>query len=366
MRIAIDARELIGTPTGVGRYLAQLLASWSGLADASDHEFILCAPEVVEVPQAAGLRTSTAVAPGHGTLWQQLTLPQLLRDSNADVLFAPGYTGPLLTRIPTVLSVHDVSFAAHPEWFGWTEGMRLRIGTRISARKAARVLTFSEFSKREIVRRLRVAPEKVEVTYHGVTSFAADDTPPGAAHTAPAPERLVLYVGSLFNRRHIPEIVDGFSRLAMRRPDTRLAIIGLNRTHPHQNLEALAAASPAGARIGIHSWVPDGALASFYRRAAAFVFLSDYEGFAMTPIEALAAGVPIVVLETEVAREIYGPAAVYVERPDPALIDAALERVLFDAPERARLLAAADAVLDRYSWRACAQQTLQALLTSAA
>ena len=71
-------------------------------------------------------------------------------------------------------------------------------------------------------------------------------------------------------------------------------------------------------------------LAALYRRASVFVFLSDYEGFGMTPIEALAAGVPIVVLDTEVAREIYGPAALYVERPDPPLIEAALERLLFD------------------------------------
>lgn len=356
VRIAIDARELIGAPTGVGRYVAQLVSAWRGLPDAADHEFILCAPEPVTV-DGSGLRIVQEVAPGRGTTWQQMTLPRLLRNVRADVLFAPAYTGPLLTSVPTVLSVHDVSFCAHPEWFGWREGVRLRIGARLSAAKAAHILTFSEFSKREIVRWLRVSPEKVEVTYHGVTVF-----PTAGGAQADGDTRIVLSVGSLFTRRHIPEILDGFTRLALRRPDVRLAIVGHNRTRPHLDLDAIAAASPAASRIALHAWVPDEQLAAFYRRAAAFIFLSDYEGFGMTPLEALAAGVPVVVLDTEVAREIYGPAAVYVARPDPQLIEEAIDTALSDACERARLLAAAVPVVGRYSWHDCAQRTLRALL----
>ena len=97
---------------------------------------------------------------------------------------------------------------------------------------------------------------------------------------------------------------------------------------------------------------------------SAFVFLSDYEGFGLTPLEALSAGVPIVVLDTPVSREIYGAAACYVDRPDPDVIAARLERVLFDAEERARLLDAASAVLARYSWDECARRTLQILLAN--
>lgn len=365
MRIAIDATELISTPTGVGRYLAQLLAAWGELPDARPHEFILCSPAPVDAPGGA-LRVTHAVAPGRGTRWQQVTLPRLLRTVRPDVLFAPAYTGPLLTSIPTVVSVHDVSFFAHPEWFGWREGLRLRLGTWLSARKAVRVLTFSEFSRREIVRRLGVPVDKVDVTYHGVTSFAGATSAPRTPPDTPSGEPLVLYVGSLFTRRHVPELIAGFSRLAARHPAARLEIVGHNRTRPYVDLHALAAATAGGSRIGIHSWVPDDRLASFYRRATAFVFLSDYEGFAMTPAEALAAGVPAVVLDTEVTREIYGPAALYVARPDPELIDAALERALFDPCERGQRLGAAPAVLARYSWRACAERTLQVLVSSAA
>jgi alpha-1,3-rhamnosyl/mannosyltransferase len=133
---------------------------------------------------------------------------------------------------------------------------------------------------------------------------------------------------------------------------------------PFVDVTALIAASQARDRIQARSYVSDAELAALYAAAAAFVFCSDYEGFGLTPLEALAAGIPIVVLDTEVTREIYGPAARYVSHPDPASIAAALEAVLFDAAERARILRAAVSVLGRYSWRESAQRTLQALLAS--
>ena len=117
-------------------------------------------------------------------------------------------------------------------------------------------------------------------------------------------------------------------------------------------------------RIRARAYVSDDELAALYRQARAFVFLSEYEGFALTPLEALGAGIPIVLLATDVAREIYGAAATYVERPDPALIAAALEQALFDDAERERVLVAGAAQLERYSWREAAQRTLQVLLAS--
>ena len=360
MRIAIDARELIGKPTGVGRYLAEIVAAWGQLPGAAAHEIVLCAPEPVRLSSPGALRATVVTAPGAGTLWEQRALPRLVASARADVLFAPGYTGPLRGDVPIVLTIHDVSFAAHPEWFSWREGLRRRLLTRLSARRAARVITVSDFSKREIVRHLGIPQSKVEVIYSGATTLErrGDDD-----RTRRDP--LVLFVGSLFNRRHVPELVDGFTRLARRHPAARLEIVGDNRTRPHVDVDRLIAHSGVADRIRARSYVSDEELSSLYARASAFAFLSDYEGFAMTPLEAVAAAVPVVLLETEVAREIYGPAAIYVERADPALIEGALERALFDEGERAWLCEAGATQLARYSWRECAQRTLQVILACA-
>lgn len=338
MRIAIDGRELQGQPTGVGRFLSGVIAAWDALPDARLHEVIVLTP--------ASARGSTA--------WEQLTLPRLVRDAGADVLFAPAYSGPLRCPVPMVVAIYDVSFAAHPEWFGWREGARRRLLTRLAARRAARIVTTSEFSRLEIARRLGVPLGRIDVIYPGVDR-------PAAAPRDTRDENLVLYVGSLFTRRHIPELVEGFAQVARRRPDVRLEIVGDNRTTPFVDIDAVVRASGAADRVAVRSYLPDEALAALYRRARAFVFLSEYEGFGLTPLEALAAGVPIVVLDTPVAREVYGDAALYVPHPEPALVASAIDRVLGDDAERMRILAAAERLLPRYSWRECAAKVLQAL-----
>jgi alpha-1,3-rhamnosyl/mannosyltransferase len=109
------------------------------------------------------------------------------------------------------------------------------------------------------------------------------------------------------------------------------------------------------------AYVPDGELAALYASARAFAFLSEYEGLGLTPLEALAAGVPPVLLDTPVARESCGGAALYVERGDIAGTAVALERLLFDEQTRQRLLAAAPSVIGRYRWPEAARHTLDLL-----
>jgi glycosyltransferase involved in cell wall biosynthesis len=355
VRIAIDGRELQGQPTGVGRFLQGVMSAWDLLPDARRHEFVVLSP-----------------APSRGsTAWEQIALPRLVRASRADVLFAPAYTGPLRCPVPMVVAIYDVSFAAHPDWFGWREGTRRRLLTRLAARRAARVLTTSQFSRDEIARLLDVTTSKIDVVYPGIPTGSHGADPVGRPReperrTPATRDNTVLYVGSLFTRRHIPELIEGFAQVARARPDVRLEIVGDNRTTPRIDAQALVRASGAAERIALRSYVTDEALAALYGRARAFVFLSEYEGFGLTPLEALAAGVPIVVLDTPVAREVYGDAALYVPRPEPSIVAAALDRVLADDAERARIRAAAARVLPRYSWRTCAARILDALTTAAA
>lgn len=351
MRIGVDARELSGHATGVGRYLQCLLREW-GLS-AVRHQWTLYSPDGrMAVPP--GLDAEVAIVPGMGnTWWEQRALARAVRRDQPDLFFAPGYTAPIRIEVPLVVTMHDVSFAAHPEWFRWREGLRRRWLARMAARKARAVVTVSEFSRAEIVRYLGVTADRIHVIPHGV----------GVATTtgsAAAREPLVLFVGSIFNRRHLPALVDGFGRLARRRPDIRLEIVGANRTHPHVDLHALAEAV-APNRIRIRDWVDDVELRSLYERASAFAFLSEYEGFGLTPLEALASGIAPVVLDTAVAREVLGDAALYLADPDGGLIADALGEALGPGTTRLRVLRAAPGVLSRYDWRRTAAATLAVL-----
>ncbi len=351
MKVAVDARELDGRRTGVGRYLHEVLCAWANDPRARTHEFVLCSSAAVDLTMYHGLPVRALVEPGHGTAWEQLTLPRLLRREQPDLLFAPGYTSPLWTSTPTVLVVHDVSFCSHPEWFSWREGARRRTITRLAARRAARVVTVSQFSRSEIETYLGVPPSQIAAIANGVTQMITHSS-------AGTREATVLYVGSVFNRRHVPALIDAVALLFRRGHDVHLEIVGENRTSPHVDLLDRARAADIVDRVRVRSYVTDAELADCYSRARAFAFLSEYEGFGLTPLEALSAGIPIVVLDHPTTREVYGDSAIFVATSSPVAIAAGLERALIDDAERLRVLSSAKGVLARYSWTGTAARLL--------
>jgi glycosyltransferase involved in cell wall biosynthesis len=354
--IAIDARELAGRTTGVGRYLAELLARWDTSPDARRHQWRLYSHKPAKAPPS--FSAAAVVLPGGGgTSWEQWTLARALARAAPDVLFAPGYTGPLTAPCPTVVTIHDVSFAAHPEWFSSREGLRRRTVTGWSARRARAVITDSNFSRDEIVRHIGIPAQKISVVPLGV------DSP-----TAPAPgstrESLILYVGSVFRRRHVDRLIAAFAQVvAPRVPGSRLEIVGDNRLYPPGDLNGTLRSSPPEIqqRVNVRSYVDEKTLRGLYQRASVFAFLSEYEGFGLTPLEALAVGVPSVVLDTPVAREVYGPAAVYVRDLAAQTVGQALIELLTRSEARAAILGHAEGVLGRYSWDRAAAATLRVL-----
>jgi glycosyltransferase involved in cell wall biosynthesis len=351
MRIGIDARELCGHPTGVGRHLAGLLTAWAEDAQASHHRFILYAHQ--------GLPTSISNAEvrilnGAGrTVWEQTSLARAVNGDGIDVFFAPGYTAPLRLRMPFVVLVHDVSFAAHPEWYRWKEGIRRRVFTRWSSRRAHTVLTVSEAARREIIRHFGLTPNAVRCIYPGVISLKREST-----FTR---EPVVLFVGSIFNRRHLPDLIRAFKPIASAHPEARLEIVGDNRTYPYQDLDAIVRAERLQPQVSLRPYSNDDELANLYGRARALALLSEYEGFGHPPLEALGSEVPSVLLDTDVAREVCGNAALYVPRGNLAAITSALNQLLFDDGVRNRILRAAPAVLGRYSWPRAAAETLRVI-----
>jgi len=363
MRIGIDARELCGRATGVGRYLGGLLHGWAANGRTSAHEFVLYAPDALSLPLDARRFATRIVAGAAGTWWEQVSLPRAAAGDHVDAWFAPAYTAPLRIGVPFVVAIHDVSFAAHPEWFRMREGARRRWLVRRAAHKAAAVITISQFSRRELIERLDVEAARIHVVPPGVGT--GDWGTRGLSASVPSPEvptfprRVrVLYVGSIFNRRHVVDLVRAFAPIARARPEAALDIVGDNRTYPHADLAAAIRAEGLVDRVRWHEYVTDAQLQALYAQARAFAFLSEYEGLGLTPLEALAAGVPPVVLDTPVAREACGDAAVYVPSADLRAITRALESALFDDDLRATILAAAPAALAKYNWPRAARDTL--------
>ena len=366
VRIGVDARELLGETTGVGRYLGELLRRWRARADAASRQFILYTPEPIslrdETPTAALGHEAVihrVVPGGRGTWWEQSALRTAARRDRLDAFFAPAYTAPVGLGVPFAVTLHDISFIAQPQWFRPRERWRRRLLTTYAARHAAVVFTDSEFSRSEIERHLRVESGRLVVVPPGITPAGLKAGTTGATAANRESRRpLVLYAGSIFNRRRLPDLISAFALAARSIPGARLVIVGADRTWPRQDLRMIAGANNVASQVEIREYVDQGELNRLYAEASVFAFLSEYEGFGLTPLEALAAGVPIVVLDTAIAREVYGPAATYVGR-DVGAAAAALQRFLVSREAAAEQLAHAPGVLARYSWDRAADETLR-------
>jgi len=354
LRIGIDARELLGEVTGVGRYLGELLIRWTRRADAKNRRFILYSPAPLQLSLPAGTIEPRVIPGGTGTWWEQTSLRRAVRADRPDVFFAPAYTAPIGLGIPFAVTIHDVSFLAHPEWFRPRERWRRRFLAHQMAASAKLIFTDSEFSRGEIASRLQVEDARLKVILPGVSS------PGSVAHeTTASRDPLVLYVGTILNRRNLPELIAAFARVTQTRSDARLVIVGGDRTWPPQDLRKAAAAFDVKSKVELRSYVSHDHLRDLYARASVFAFLSEYEGFGLTPLEALTAGVPIVVLDTPIAREVYGGAAAFVGAGDIDGTAATILRFLHSRDAAREQLALASEILARYSWDRAADDTLQ-------
>ena len=360
-RIGIDGRELHGHRTGVGRYLSELCYHWRQLPRGGDHRFLIYGQAAGNDPSVLGQPFDGSEVgpfdyrhvPGPpGTWWEQIHLPRALNQDALDVFFAPAYSAPLRITVPIVVTMHDVSFAAHPEWFKWREGIRRRWLAARTMKRAKAIITVSNFSRQEILRHYEIRADQVHVVRSGVHV-----PPDGLPSTTP----LVLYVGSLFNRRHLPTLIQAFAKVRMSVPNAELVIVGNDQTHPKQNLLAIAEAAGVKDHVVLRAYVPEAELKALYQRARAFAFLSEYEGFGMPPLEALASGVPIVVADTALARELYGEVASFVDPNDVEGVATAIVGLLTDQGLREHVLRRAAALVKTFSWKQAAEQTLKVL-----
>jgi glycosyltransferase involved in cell wall biosynthesis len=177
---------------------------------------------------------------------------------------------------------------------------------------------------------------------------------------------LILSVGSVFNRRCLPELLGAVARLIRRWPDLTLEVVGDNRTHPRLDLEGLAKRLGVGSHVRFSGFVSESDLALRYAAADVAVLLSEYEGFGLPALEAMARGLPLVAGDHPSVNEVVGDAALLVDPRDPRAVALAVERVLSDPGVSADLAARGQALASRYSWRDTACRTREILRRASA
>jgi glycosyltransferase involved in cell wall biosynthesis len=305
--------------------------------------------------------------PCQGALWQELRLPGAAHSDRLDVFFSPAYSCPLRLRVPRVTAVHDLSFFSWPQDFAWLDAARRRLLTGASIGASARIVTISDFSRREILARFPDATSRVVAIPVGCDDdLPAPPSREEALGRLAAPGPCVLAVGSILSRRRLPTLLDALRLLRRLEPAPLLDVVGENRTHPRLELPALVAARGLGSRVRLAGFVSEARLADHYAAADAFVFLSEYEGFGLPVLEAMARGVAVVTSARPATGEIFGDAALLVDPADPVAIAAALRSILEDRARRDDLVARGRRLASRFSWKDAAARTMDALRGAAA
>jgi glycosyltransferase involved in cell wall biosynthesis len=247
------------------------------------------------------------------------------------------------------VTVHDISFFRFPQWFSTKERLSRQVNTSISLRQAERIYTVSEYVKREVAGKFRIPQNKILVTPNGVSLKAIDPVLRERLRSSLglSDARIVLYVGSIFNRRRLPALIEAMKQLD---PSYRLFLIGENRTHPVQDLSSEARRHGVFDRVKILEYVSDSVLEEYYRMADVLVYLSEYEGFGIPPLEAMSYGVPAVISETPAMNTIFQGAAVAAEDFSAAAVAKAIRSAVSDSMQRDRLIRAGLELAARYSW----------------
>ena len=313
-------------------------------------------------PPNSGLTLRTSWLPTTQPLvrigWEQWVQPFVLWEEKVDLLHSLAFVTPLLSPCPSVITIYDLSFIIFPQGFKYSKRLYLTLLTRPSARKARRIITISESTKRDTIRLLGVSSEKVDVVYCGVDK---------AFHPLPEreiasfrqkrglPERIILFVGTIEPRKNVTRLIEAYSHL---RGERVKLVIGGARGWLYEEIFARVEELNLTDEVLFPGYIPPDELPLWYNAAELFVYPSLYEGFGLPPLEAMACGTPVITSNVSSLPEVVGEAGLTVNPMDSKGLAEAMNQVLCDEALRQSMRERGLARAGRFSWARAARETV--------
>lgn len=351
VRIGINA-ALLGAKqgyrqTGVSRYIGELV---DGLNDTK-------APDdrVILLGRIPGLITD---APSARILWEQTGLPASMALHRLDVLHGPMHVVPILTRIPSVMTVHDLAFLRFPGQLPGNRRAFLVAATRMSTHKVDRIITVSHNTADDVIDWLKVPEGKVEA----IPLAPSSRVKPVSGRSLDVFRMkwnidcpYVLAVGTLEPRKNLPLLLRAFARIKDE-VDHQLVLVGPEgwlTAELRQTLNEL----DLGDRVRLTGFVSDEELGGWYSAADLFAFPSLYEGFGLPSLEAMRCGAPVLASNSSCFPEVVGNAGVLISPTDESLWAETMRELLRDPDRRGELARQGLARAGEFSWRRTAEET---------
>lgn len=365
MRLGINGWRLCAPHTGVARYLLNVVRHWTPDATSRFTQITIYTPRAIDrrvVPLPDNIRECVLGPAWPMLVWENLRLGPVSRD---DVLFCPSYSRPIVARGRTVVATHDVIYHVRPELFSASVRIFYRRLYDWSDRHATAITTLGEAVKREIVEHCGVPPARI----HAIHPAPAEIFRPvhDAAALAAARARRVgsdapffLFVGKMTGRRSLTRLLEAFALFKQRTGlPHRLVLVGLN--------PAGVDLDGQGRRLGIAAdvvctgYIDDEELNLLYNSAESFVMPSVYETTSLPIMEAQAAGLPVIGLDTEGLRELTADTALQIPAMEPEALCDAMIRMAREPELRRDLSIRGMQNARRFSWRRCSAETMAVL-----
>lgn len=315
--------------SGTGRYTVELCRA---LREHNDLGLSIVWPDSLGLPDfPTGRVLPRSDAALSRIMDDQFRMQGIARSIGASLVHYPANVGPLMGNFPFVLTVHDLSFLRHPEWYPSTRAAYYRFAVLRSARRARRVLTVSEHARQDLIEMGGLDPNGIDVTPNGVRAVfrPADYTAQGDTLDALGiPDRYFVYAGTIEPRKNLDRLVRAWDRTADQHPFD-LVIIGREGWKTDGFRSALVA-SKHRSRIHLLGHLPEDQLIAVVSAARAFLWPSLFEGFGLPPLEAMACGTPVLTSNTSSLPEVCGNAALLVDPLDEAAIAEGILRYATD------------------------------------
>jgi glycosyltransferase involved in cell wall biosynthesis len=350
LRVALDGTPLLGTRTGIGEVVAGLLTGLAADATLDCRAYALTWRDrgslAAMVPIGARVATRPIPARLVRAAWRRGNRPRVETwTGKVDVVHATNYVAPP-ARVPVVVSVYDLGFVHHPGRVT-ADALQYPDLLRRAFRRGAVAHATSEYVARDICSVFGLPEDRVVTIHPGIPPIAGGD-PAAGARTAGA-ERYVLALGTLEPRKNLPVLVDAFDMVAADDPDLHLVVAGADGWGTDAFHAARARAHHRD-RIRRLGYVDAATRAHLLAGASLLAYPSRDEGFGFPPLEAMAAGVPVVAGRAGAIPEVVGGAALLVDPDDGDALAAAIVRALTDEVTRDTLIARGRSRATDFSW----------------
>ncbi|MFM7330055.1 MAG: glycosyltransferase family 4 protein [Brachymonas sp.] len=362
MKLGIDAQHLSHDLTGIGRY------TWEMLKELSQQPtqivaYLPSAP-VVDTASLPQVQFKIANMPSSlgRTLWAQTVLPWQAQQDDLDVFWSPAHRLPWLLsrRIPTAVTIHDVTWKIVPETMRRSTYWLERLCMPWALRRAQAILSDSQATTRDLVRLGMADAKKIHTVALGRTALP-EPGPAGMLQARGIEPNYFLFVGTLEPRKNLSALLAAYASLqAQVKRSMQLVIVG-GRGWGNLNLPDLLAQHQLHSHVKVLGFVDDALLSTLYKHAQFLAMPSLYEGFGLPALEAMAQGRCVLASAGTSIAEIVQDCGLLVDPRNTPQIARALHQLITEPAICQQLAAQAAQVAARFTWAGCGQQTLQAL-----